>query len=31
MLEIRNLHVTVEDREILQGIDLTIRPGETHA
>ena len=31
MLEIRNLHVTVEGREILKGIDLSIRPGETHA
>ena len=31
MLEIRNLHVTVEDREILKGIDLIIHPGETHA
>ena len=28
MLEIRNLHATVEGREILNGIDLTIRPGE---
>lgn len=27
MLEIRNLHVTVEGREILKGIDLSIRPG----
>ena len=31
MLEIRNLHATVEGREILNGIDLTIRPGEVHA
>ena len=31
MLEIRNLHVTVEDREVLKGIDLTIAPGEVHA
>ena len=31
MLEIRNLHVTVEDKEILRGIDLTIMPGEVHA
>jgi len=31
MLEIRNLHVTVEDREILKGIDLAIHAGETHA
>ena len=31
MLDIRNLHVTVEGREILKGIDLAIQPGETHA
>jgi ABC-type glutathione transport system ATPase component len=31
MLEIRNLHATVEGREILNGIDLVIRPGEVHA
>ena len=31
MLEIRNLHVTVEDKEILKGFDLTIMPGEVHA
>ena len=31
MLEIKNLHVTVEDKEILKGIDLTIMPGEVHA
>lgn len=31
MLEIKNLHATVEDREILKGIDLTINPGEVHA
>ncbi|MDH3913500.1 MAG: Fe-S cluster assembly ATPase SufC [Rhodospirillales bacterium] len=31
MLEIKNLHVTVEDKEILKGIDLTIMPGEIHA
>jgi Fe-S cluster assembly ATP-binding protein len=31
MLEIKNLHARVEDREILRGIDLTIRPGEVHA
>jgi Fe-S cluster assembly ATP-binding protein len=30
-LEIRDLHVSVEDREILRGVDLTVRPGETHA
>ncbi|MFO1496811.1 MAG: Fe-S cluster assembly ATPase SufC [Verrucomicrobiota bacterium] len=31
MLEIRNLHAGVEDREILKGINLSIRPGEVHA
>jgi Fe-S cluster assembly ATP-binding protein len=31
MLEIRNLHASVEGNEILKGIDLTIRDGEVHA
>jgi Fe-S cluster assembly ATP-binding protein len=31
MLEIRNLHVAVEGKEILRGIDLTIGAGEIHA
>jgi len=31
MLEIRNLHATVEGKEILRGIDLTINAGEVHA
>jgi Fe-S cluster assembly ATP-binding protein len=31
MLEIRNLHARVEGREILRGIDLTVRAGEVHA
>jgi Fe-S cluster assembly ATP-binding protein len=31
MLEIKNLHAAVEDREILKGIDLTVRAGEVHA
>jgi len=31
LLEIKNLHVSVGDREILKGVDLTIRPGELHA
>lgn len=31
LLEIKNLHACVEDKEILKGIDLTIRRGETHA
>ncbi len=31
MLEIRNLHATVEGKEILRGIDLTVNKGEIHA
>jgi len=31
MIEIKNLHATVDGKEILKGIDLTIRPGEVHA
>lgn len=31
MLEIRNLHVSVDDKPILRGIDLTVRAGEVHA
>ena len=31
MLEIKNLHANVEDKKILQGINLTINPGEIHA
>lgn len=35
VLEIKGLHVTVEadgdQREILKGVDLTVRAGETHA
>jgi Fe-S cluster assembly ATP-binding protein len=31
VLEIRGLTVAVEDKEILTGVDLTIRAGETHA
>lgn len=31
MLEIRNLHARVEDREILKGIDLTVEAGRVHA
>jgi Fe-S cluster assembly ATP-binding protein len=30
-LEIRNLHVQAEDKQILRGVDLTVRPGEIHA
>jgi len=31
LLEIRNLHATVAEREILRGIDLSVGKGETHA
>jgi Fe-S cluster assembly ATP-binding protein len=31
MLEIKDLHVSVEGNEILKGIDLTVQPGELHA
>jgi len=31
MLNINNLHVAVEGREILKGIDLRVKPGEVHA
>src|SRR6185369_9303061 len=31
LLEIKNLHATVGNREILKGIDLSINPGEVHA
>lgn len=31
MLEIRNLHAKVGEKEILKGVDLTIRDGEIHA
>src|SRR5271170_4947729 len=31
MLEIKNLHARVGDKEILRGINLTINPGEVHA
>jgi Fe-S cluster assembly ATP-binding protein len=30
-LEIRDLHVSVEDKEILRGVDLTVNAGEVHA
>ncbi len=30
-LEIRNLHVNVEDQEILKGVNLTVHEGEIHA
>ncbi|ABE58589.1 MULTISPECIES: Fe-S cluster assembly ATPase SufC [Chromohalobacter] len=31
MLEVKDLHVTVEGSEILKGLSLTINPGEVHA
>jgi len=31
LLEIRNLHVVVEGKQILKGIDLAVDPGEVHA
>ncbi|MFQ5958536.1 MAG: Fe-S cluster assembly ATPase SufC [Alphaproteobacteria bacterium] len=31
MLEIKNLHVTVDGKEILRGIDLAVNAGEVHA
>ncbi len=31
LLDIRNLHASVNGREILKGIDLVIRPGEVHS
>ena len=31
MLEIKNLHAKIEDKEILKGINLEVKPGEVHA
>ena len=31
MFEIENLHASIEDKEILKGVDLTINKGEIHA
>lgn len=31
VLEIRDLHVSVDDKEILKGVDLTVKQGEVHA
>jgi Fe-S cluster assembly ATP-binding protein len=28
LLDIKNLHLSVGEKEILKGVDLTIRPGE---
>lgn len=30
-LEIKNLHVSIEDKEILKGVSLTVKQGEIHA
>ena len=31
MLEIKNLHASIEDKEILKGLNLTVNAGEVHA
>ncbi len=31
LLEVKNLKVRVEDKEILKGVNLTVKPGEVHA
>ena len=31
VIEIRNLHVSIEDREILKGVNLAVKQGEVHA
>jgi Fe-S cluster assembly ATP-binding protein len=31
MLKVKNLHASVEDKSILKGINLEIKPGEVHA
>jgi Fe-S cluster assembly ATP-binding protein len=31
VLEIKNLHVSIDGKEILKGVDLTLRQGEVHA
>ena len=31
MLKVKNLHASINDKEILKGINLTIKPGEVHA
>src|SRR3954465_4464925 len=31
LLEIKNLHAGIKDREILKGVDMTINAGEVHA
>ena len=31
LLAIKNLHAAVEDKQILRGLDLVVKPGEVHA
>lgn len=31
LIEIKNLHATIDGKPILKGVDLTVRPGEIHA
>ncbi|MEA2597562.1 MAG: Fe-S cluster assembly ATP-binding protein, partial [Thermomicrobiales bacterium] len=31
MFEVENLHVNIEDKEILKGVNLTVNAGEIHA
>ena len=31
MLEIRNLHAVIDGKEILKGLDLSVKAGEIHA
>ncbi len=31
MLEVKNLHTRIEGKEILKGLNLTVKPGEVHA
>ena len=31
MLKITNLHAIVEEKEILKGVNLEVKPGEVHA
>ena len=31
MLEVKNLHANIGEKEILRGINLTVKDGETHA
>jgi len=31
LIEIKDLHASINGREILKGINLTVKPGEVHA